>query len=123
MATHTNDVMMRIEIAVLAGAVMQQRHFARLADSAERLERAMHRRERYMRISPAHRGINVLGGGMVGRGEQYLDYRCSLRGYGQATLAASRGKLADALFRVADTPLIIYDLQFHEVRISIPATR
>src|SRR4029077_6801 len=113
MATHTNDVMMRGEIAIVAGAVMQLRHFARLADSAERLERAMHRRERYMRVSPAHRSINVLGGGMVGRGEQCLDYSRPLRSYGQAAVAASRGELGAPLFGVGGVPAFIYDSQFH----------
>ncbi|MGH8013374.1 MAG: hypothetical protein ACREQ4_12830 [Candidatus Binataceae bacterium] len=45
-------MMVRFEIAVVTGAVMQRRDRARLSNPAQRLEGAMHRGQRNMRMLP-----------------------------------------------------------------------
>jgi len=74
-ALDTDDVLMRRQVSVVARAVMQHRDFAGLADSAERLESPMDRRERDVRMLLADGGIDLFGPRMLRRGHQRLDNR------------------------------------------------
>src|SRR5260221_14238557 len=88
-------VMMRCQVAVVARAVMERGDLARLANLAQRLERAMHRGERYMRMLAAHDFAYRIGARMLSRRQQRLDDREPLRRHREAALAASLGKLRE----------------------------
>src|SRR6202030_3984636 len=105
--------MMRREIAVEARAVVQGGDLARLADLAERFERAMDGRQRDMRMPPAYGSENGLGARMVSGREQRLDNRESLRRDGESAIAAALGKLGHPLTRIGLAPVIVDDLEFH----------
>ena len=109
-ALNAYHMMMRREVAVVARAVVQGGDLTRLANLAQRLQRAMHRRERYMRMLAAHDLIHRIGARMLRRGEQRLDDREALRSDGQAALAASLGKLREPFRRVRTAPPFIYEL-------------
>ena len=104
---------MRREVAVVAGAVVEHRDLARLADLAERFERAMDGRERDMRMELAHGLENGLGARMVGGGEQRLDNREALRRHGESALPAAIGKFRHAASRVGAAVAVAYDLEVH----------
>src|SRR5580658_7823539 len=72
-------VMMRREVAVVARAVVQHGDLARLADLAQRFQRAMHRGERNVRMLAAHDLTHRIGAGMLRRGEQRADNGEALR--------------------------------------------
>jgi hypothetical protein len=80
---------MRCEVAVIAGAVVEHRDLARLADLAEGFERAMDSRQRDMRMELAHRLEDGLDAGMIGGAEQRFDNREALRRQGESAFAGS----------------------------------
>ena len=101
---------MRLHVAVIARNVVQECYFARLADVAQRFERAMHSGERNMRMLQPDGGENRVRARMVARIEQHFDNREALRRDGQAASAASLGKLREPLRRVGTAPPFIYEL-------------
>jgi len=112
-------VVMGRQIAVIAGTVMQQRHLARLANSAEGLERAMNRRKRNMWILPAHRVEYLIGARMAGRAHQRLDDRHPLRRHRETAGTAARRKMIQSLPRVGCVPVVAHRPQSHNQMIII----
>src|SRR5579872_486430 len=106
-ALYAYDMMMRREIAVIARAVVQGRHLARLADLAQRFQRAMHGGERNMRMLAAHDLAYRIGARMLRRSEQRLDNGEALRGHREPALAASRSKLREASGGISGSPPLI----------------
>ena len=100
-------MMMRGKVAVVAGAVMQHGDFARLANFAERLERAMHRGERDSWMLGADRGKDRVGARMLRGAEQHPDNRKPLRRHREPALTASRRKLRKPLSRIRRPPPFI----------------
>ena len=103
-ALHTDDVVMRLRMTIVTRALMQRRYLARLADLAELLEDAMNRRQRYVGKFFAHGGADVLGAGMLFRGQQRSDDGEPLRRDGQAARMAALHELIQAASGIANPP-------------------
>jgi hypothetical protein len=88
-ASDAKDVVMRLDVAVVARAVMQMRNFARFPHLAQCFERAMHGCKRHVRMLAADASVDVIGARVVLRSEQRLNYRAPLGRDGQAALTAS----------------------------------
>jgi hypothetical protein len=92
---------MRSYVTVVASAVMQERYLAGLADRTELLQDAMHRSQRYVRLSFPNRDINVLGAWMVLRCQEGAYDLEPLRGNGHPALVAALDELRYSPRRVA----------------------
>ena len=68
-------MLMRCEIRVVPSAIVQGSHFANLADPAERLERAVNRRQRDIWMYLTYFGVDFFCTRVSGRGEQGFDNR------------------------------------------------
>lgn len=106
-ALHTHHVVMRLCVTIVTRALMQRRHLSRLANIAELLEDAMNRSERYVGKFFAHGGADVLGAGMLFRGQQRADDGEPLRRDGQAAFMAALHELIQAASRIAHSPLCV----------------
>src|SRR5260370_2444324 len=95
---------MRSYMTVVASAVMQERYLASLADRTELLQDAMHRSQRYVRLSFPNRDINVLGAWMVLRCQEGAYDLEPLRGNGHPALVAALDELRYSPRRVARQP-------------------
>jgi uncharacterized membrane-anchored protein len=93
--------MVRQEVAVVARAVVEQRKVARLTNRAQRLEGAMYRGKRDMRMLLAHPKVNCLGARMLYRSEQRPDNRKPLRRYHQAAFATAPREFGQPLCRIS----------------------
>ena len=58
--------MVRGDVAVVARAVVQQRHLSRLADVAQGVERPVHGRQRKVRVLAPHAFVDRVGTGVLG---------------------------------------------------------
>ncbi len=94
-------------MAIVTRALMQGRYFASLADIAELLEDAMNRSQRYVGKFFAHGGADVLGAGMLLRGQQRPDDGEPLRRDGQAARMAALHELVQAASRIGYSPLCV----------------
>ena len=106
-ALHTHYVVMGLGVTIVTRALMQRRHLARLADLTELLEDAMNGGQRYVGKFFAHGGADVLGAGMLFRGQQRSDDGEPLRRDGQAAFMAALHELIQAASRIADSPLCV----------------
>lgn len=106
-ALHTHYVVMGLGVAIVTRALVQRRHLARLADIAELLEDAMNRGERYVGKFFSYGGADVLGAGMLFRGQQRADDGEPLRRDGQAAFMAALHELIQAAGRIANPPLCV----------------
>jgi hypothetical protein len=106
-AANANDMMMRLDVAVVTRGIMQKRYLARLADLAEFLQNPMHGRQRDMGMAAADSRIDLVGARMVFRGEQNLNYREALGRDCKAPLATSGDEFAESLHGVPLAPLSI----------------
>jgi hypothetical protein len=100
--------MMRGGIAVVSGAVVQRRDLARLANRAQRLQRAMHGGERDIRMFLADLGEDGFGAWMVARVNQHAHHSDALRRNRQPAVAASGGELGQPFGGIPGAPLGAY---------------
>ena len=94
-------------MTIVTRALMERRHLARLADLTKLLEDAMNRGQRYVGEFFAYGGADVLGAGMLFRGQQRSDDGEPLRRDGQAAFMAALHELIQAASRIADSPLCV----------------
>jgi hypothetical protein len=106
-ALHAHHVVMRLCVAIVARAFMQGRYLASLADIAELFEDAMNGSQRDVGKFFAYGGADVLGAGMLFRGEECSDDGEPLRRDGQAASMAPLHELVQAASRIGYAPLSV----------------
>jgi hypothetical protein len=90
-------MVMRLRVTVVARTIMQERYFAGLADLTELIQNAIDRSEREVGKLLTYDGADVLGAGVVFRGQERADNRQSLRSHGQAARMAALHELIPPL--------------------------
>jgi hypothetical protein len=96
-AADANDVVMRLNVAIIARNLMQERYLARLSHFAKLLENPMDRGQRYVWIPPPYCRTDLVGARMILGSEQGSDNREPLRRDGNPSLTTSRDELAESL--------------------------
>jgi hypothetical protein len=96
-ASDAQDVMMRLDVAVIARNIVQQRYLACFPHFAKLIENPMDRGQRYVGMPAPYRRTDLIGARMILRGEEGL-YDCEpLGGDGNPARTAPRYELAESL--------------------------
>ena len=95
-AADAKNMMMRLDVAVIAGDIVQERYLARLTDVAEFVKNAMDGGQGYVRMLAAHSNTDVFRARVILRSEQGLYHRQPLRSDGDTAFAASRDEFAES---------------------------
>jgi hypothetical protein len=119
-ASDAQDVVMRLDVAVVAGDIVQQRYLAGLADFAELLQNPMDCRQRYVGMLATYRRADLVGAWMVLGSEQGLHDCEALGRYGYPALTASRDELAQSMNRIPFTGPRIHEPDFWHICVSCP---
>jgi hypothetical protein len=107
-AADAKNMMMRLDVAVIARNIVEERHLARLSDLAKLLENTMDGGQRYVRMPAAHGRTDLVGARMVLRSEQGPYNGEPLGGDGNPQLTTTRDELAESLNRVLRMPPSIH---------------
>lgn len=91
------DMVMRREVRIVSGAVIEWRYPAGLSNTAQSLERAMDRGKRNVRMPFTDLHEHFFGARMRFRRQQDFDNRQALRGDRKASSTASSGKFREPL--------------------------
>jgi hypothetical protein len=114
-ASDAKDVMVRLDVAVVARSIVQTRHLARLTHFAKLLENPMDRGRRYVRMLAPNRRTDLVAARMLLRSEQGFYDGKPLRCDGNSLLTAAGDKVAPPLNGVLLVPPSIYQPEFsHE---------
>ena len=96
-AADAKNVMMRLDVAIIAREIMQERYLARLSHFAKLLQNPMDCGQRYVGMPATDCRTDLVGARMVLRSEQGL-YDCKPLGcQGNPALTTSRDELAQPL--------------------------
>ena len=96
-ASDAKDVVMRLDVAVIARNIVQERYLARLFHFAKLLQNPMDCRQRYVGIPATHCRADLVGARMVLRSEQG-PYDCEPLGCdGNPPLTTPRDELTESL--------------------------
>ena len=108
--------MVRLNVAVIAGYVVETSYLPRLSHFAKLLENPMNRGQRYVRIAATNGGADLVATGMLLGGEQGFDDCQPLRRDRNSLLAAASDEITQSLDRVPLMPPSIHQSEFAHKR-------
>ena len=111
-ASNANDMVMTLDVAVIARDIVEVGYLAGLAHFTELLENTMDRRQGHMGMRAADRRTDFVGARMVLGGEQGIDDGQPLGCDRNPLLTTSRVEFAEPLSRVPLAPSSIYQPEF-----------
>jgi hypothetical protein len=94
-AADAKNMMVRLDVAVIASDIVQERYLARLTDVAKFVKDAVDGGQGYVGMLAAHGSTDVFGARVILRSEQGLYYRQPLGSDGDTAFAASRDEFAE----------------------------